>query len=726
MKYLDFSSLFDGEPSNIACLSTFQFDPDYFERRLLRSPALSKARRVLVFLDARQWIQRLTQELPARWLNRRYLVVPVWRSPGVFHPKLTLLLSESGGQVLCGSNNLTRAGCSSNLELLNATPFAFDADDQESLNLAREAFGFFEQAARETDKEISRIAGEWFAEAAASYPWLKEPVTLSPSERRMRLLNTYDGSIWERLVEHLSGGQLRDLLIISPFHDPDSELCRRVVRTWPGAKIELVVQQGCTSLATQPLKKMRAVHLSELIGVSRRIHAKLLAWRSTSGSGCLVGSANFTSAALDGRNVETSLLLAEADDLVQALFDGHLSRRPITTDEFEPGEANEINVEGELPPLRLNSALLAEHNELRVSYSHDLPSAPSALRLALRTPGESRPRVSIALPSKTKATHSVKFPDGALTDAHGTLLATLVGEVNGKKIESPPVWVIQESHLTFESSDGNSSPKRRIEECGEGLPAYLDALGKREGVAAVIDYLNHLTIRFDDGSGGGWSHRKFNLRIRDPFAHDDAPPWLINAKGESDDLEEAIYEFVERHAKQRLRKHVSRGNVNGIGNFLDIFVTLIRLLHVYYRRGVVKKGQLIHRGCQLIEIAVIECSREEEETLDGYLTSVYKHLDGDRDILQEACNETAYLAEVRATLLLLQSVRFDPNENPRLGPKATRIREVLPKWAAAVKSGITYCRLVEPSADEIRKAFEGFEMLSEGEMRRLLTELPGS
>jgi hypothetical protein len=37
---------------------------------------------------------------------------------GVFHPKLHLLIRETGGQILCGSNNLTRSGCSSNLELL--------------------------------------------------------------------------------------------------------------------------------------------------------------------------------------------------------------------------------------------------------------------------------------------------------------------------------------------------------------------------------------------------------------------------------------------------------------------------------------------------------------------------------------------------------------------------------------------------------------------------------
>lgn len=124
MKFSDFSSLLDSEPANIALLSTFQFDPDYFERRLLRRCAsLLKARRIVVFMDGSEWTTLIRQDVRARWLNQRYLVVPVQRSTGVFHPKLSLMLFDGGGCVLCGSNNLTRSGCSSNLELLNSLPF---------------------------------------------------------------------------------------------------------------------------------------------------------------------------------------------------------------------------------------------------------------------------------------------------------------------------------------------------------------------------------------------------------------------------------------------------------------------------------------------------------------------------------------------------------------------------------------------------------------------------
>ena len=120
MKFLDFTSLLDTEPANLAALSTYQFDADFFERRLLRCSALLTARRILVLMDASQWFNLLRQDVPARFLNRRYLVVPVRPPKGVFHPKLNLLVREDGGEFHCGSNNLTRSGCASNLELLNS------------------------------------------------------------------------------------------------------------------------------------------------------------------------------------------------------------------------------------------------------------------------------------------------------------------------------------------------------------------------------------------------------------------------------------------------------------------------------------------------------------------------------------------------------------------------------------------------------------------------------
>src|ERR1051325_8463158 len=102
MKFLDFTSFLEAEPATLAIFSTFQLDTDFFERRLLRLPALTKARRIVIFVDAGQWVKLLQDGTTARFVNNRYLVVPVISAHGVFHPKLSLLIHEHGGTVLCG------------------------------------------------------------------------------------------------------------------------------------------------------------------------------------------------------------------------------------------------------------------------------------------------------------------------------------------------------------------------------------------------------------------------------------------------------------------------------------------------------------------------------------------------------------------------------------------------------------------------------------------------
>lgn len=722
MKYVDFCELLEGDPAHIAFLSTFQFDPDFFERRLLRCATLGKARRIIVCIDARQWFELLRRDVPARMLNRRYLVAPIHCSlGGVFHPKLSLVLTEAGGQVLCGSNNLTRAGCTSNLELLNAVQFAFGGASSSELDVAREALSFFERAVTDTDDEIARIASEWINETKSVYPWLKEPVN-GRDGRSIQLLNTYDGKLWEQVEKELDAAEPREFFVVSPFHDADSGLCRRLSKRWPRAKIELLVQQGYTNLDVAPLRKLGNVGLSELLDFSRRIHAKLISWRTDRGAGCVVGSANFTTAAFDGRNVETCLLVSDADSFVRGLFDRELKKRPVLLDDFVPGDADEPQSDVELPALRIESAVLSERNEIRLSYSDNLQPPSTTLRLQLRTPNEIHPRASLPVP-KGRNYAVVSVPESVLSESYGTLLATLVAESDGEKVESFPAWVIQEHRLTYEPGEGSSSPRSRVEETGEGLPEFLDELGKRDGKAAIIEYLNRTTIRFQDGGGAGPGQRSFRLTLRDPFQADIAPEWLINLKGASDDLEQALYDFADRHEKRRLCKHAERGNINGMTNFLDIFRALVRVLFVYYKLGVTKRGKLIGRFCRYLELAT-SGNDSENEACDGYLYSLYDNLSGDVDLLQKVCDEANYLAEVRALLLIVQKIRFDPNESPLYGTKATRPREVLQQYAKGVAEAIRECGLDEPSADAVQRALERHQMLTTDEVTQLLGELP--
>jgi len=338
----------------------------------------------------------------------------------------------------------------------------------------------------------------------------------------------------DQISEMVSASEPKEIIVVSPFHDADGRICREIADRWPKAKIELLVQQRYTTLPVDALRNLRTVRLAEIQDIPRRVHAKLFAWRGKAGSGCLVGSANFTSAAFHGRNVEAGLLIKDTRSLVEKLFDGDLSKEPICFDDFEPGDEQAPEAEVLTPPLiSISSAVLDEFGRLTITFQNRLPEPLKTLRLTLRTPGEQNPRVSIPVSTASQGTVQVVPPDDKLSDAHGTLLASLVAEVAWERVESAPVWIVQEGRLTYEAGERSSSTKGRIEETGEGLPEYLDEIGNRQGVGAIAEALAHLNIRFHDGTGGVWGRRKFRVRITDPFESDHIPDWLIQAKSGS-------------------------------------------------------------------------------------------------------------------------------------------------------------------------------------------------
>lgn len=720
MKYLDYTTLLSGDAAYLALFSTFQFDPDFFERRLLKCPALHKARRIAVFMDSVQWYRLIQRDVPARRMNRRYLVVPVRRAGGVFHPKLNLLLTESGGQVQCGSNNLTRSGCANNLELLNALPFEFgEEEDAATATLARQALEFFRQASQHTDEDVRRISEEWIGEAERVYPWPKKAYASNGIE----LLHSFDGPIWDRVIKSSDGDEPQRMFVVSPFHDADGRLCRKLAAQWPNAKVEMLVQQGYTTLPVKPLKPLKGFSLSEIQDSSRRVHAKLLAWKGRTTAGCVVGSANFTSAAMDGRNVEAVLLIRDSWPMVEKLFDAQLRRRPLALDDFEPGEEPPPEEDEWTPPkIIISSAVLDEKGRIQLAFRHKFVQTPDALWLNLRAPGEAHPRAKVRMPNGSQAKAEVSLPDSALVDAHGTLLVTVLGEVDGEQFESTPVWVIQEQRLTFEGGGGSSRSHGRIEETGDGLPEYLDEIGNRDGVGAMAELLRRLNIRFFDGAGGGGGFRKFRVTITDPFESGRVPDWLIQAKGEADDLGEAVLDFADRHERYKLRKHADRGNINGMGNFVDILTTLVRLLCIYHKRGLVHRLQVVSRLCDWCELAT-SGKDDERDPFNGYLYSLWNNLGGDETLLQQVCDEHGLCAELRAMVLIAQKLRYVPGEVPKYDKPPQSQKDVLQRQAEIVRSGLAECGLQEPGRQDVREALERYQMFSGEEVGEMLAAL---
>ena len=98
MTPLDLLDTFEGTPAKIALVATYEFDPLFFERRVLRKRGFAGAERILVLMDAGRYQELLKEGLPVSGFNRRYLVAPIIAIRTLFTRSYIFLSATVGSQ----------------------------------------------------------------------------------------------------------------------------------------------------------------------------------------------------------------------------------------------------------------------------------------------------------------------------------------------------------------------------------------------------------------------------------------------------------------------------------------------------------------------------------------------------------------------------------------------------------------------------------------------------
>jgi hypothetical protein len=474
---VDYCAWFDTQQAEVAILSTFNFTPAFFEHRLLRSKALVKARRVLVLMDAGKFRLLLAEGCPARWLNRRYLVVPIHKPGGVFHPKLHLLIASKGADVICGSNNLTVDGCTRNLELANRVPVLVENGQPTSptAHVARKAYRFFQRCLEYGMSDARDLAVSWLDELKEEFEWLGAGAGDDPAQD-IDLVHTLEGGGWPALATLPNGGSLARLVIVSPFYDQDLALLRRVRQQWPACRVEIHAQQRHSNLPAEKLPETCPDAQLFDLNCGRPLHAKLLAWRVGDSVECLVGSANFTTAAWDRRNVEACLRLRNVGRHLHKLFANEVRRHRIQPADFVPGQEKPPDPEpaGLDAGPRVTSAHLDSNGVLRVQYLNPLHPATESLLLELWDWKRNDPVTADRVRSHAEGEITIGVRPESLADCRGALLVSLTALLGEERREGISCWVIQEGCLTLQAADEvRDLRQRQITETGQGLTTSM-------------------------------------------------------------------------------------------------------------------------------------------------------------------------------------------------------------------------------------------------------------
>ena len=448
MKPLDLLDQLDKGAGTFGFIATYEFDPQFFERRILAKRTFGHADRIAVFMDRGRYQELINGGLAVSGFNRRYLVVPISRAPEAFHPKLYLALGEKRADGRVGSSNCTNAGIAYNMELCSA--FAVHADttdgtDKVPRSVLRQVYEAMKSFAADAGVLKETLESQFFKPVEDQFPWLHRGTTIAAAE--IELLHSHGSALWEQVTRRLEKVTVRTITIIAPFYDRDLGFLRQGRKQWPAAHLTIVAQQNYATLDGTKLSKLIGARKKDQLLIAnpkpgRRLHAKAFAFETDAGTYWLTGSPNATLAAFDGRNTESALWFKSKEGPKALLENAGLRLRGIEPSEFEAGAEQEPrNEQTQDRDISLFSALLTEQGTLGCEV--ETPKGIRALTLRIRNYNEPYPVLSLPIRRASRSTLSLDLDENQMSQIRGAAICEIKGTTeNGRETMSNAVALI--------------------------------------------------------------------------------------------------------------------------------------------------------------------------------------------------------------------------------------------------------------------------------------------
>lgn len=306
-------------------LTTYSFDPLFFDLKILRILFGAGIRNVLVLVDAGMYAHALEEAHANLRQSGSYGLLPVFMD-GAYHPKMIAAVGERSGFLAVGSGNLTAGGHGGNDEIWAA--FHVNGPDSPYTPLFAKAWSILRAQANDAEGSC-RERLEWMTEHA---PWLADLDRSGEGEASvrgnwMRLVTGPDDGLLTLLEDRVGERAVRRITVISPYFDNQGALLSHLRKRWPDAVLDVVVEDRTGRLPLEIPDKLRRElnwypwrlapiqREDERMVNNRRLHAKAVIFKLQRGGDVgYLGSANCSVAAwgtdrVDPLNAEAGLLL---------------------------------------------------------------------------------------------------------------------------------------------------------------------------------------------------------------------------------------------------------------------------------------------------------------------------------------------------------------------------------------------------------------------------------
>ena len=293
---------------DIALMTTFNFEIEFFERIVLNTLFANDIRKVSVFVDSKE-LSKALQHIEISSIGRKYMVNPM-QMQGSFHPKVILLLGEKKAKLFVGSANIKTSGYAINNEVFNYIEYS--PEHQEFLDVIVNAIDFFQ----EINEQSYKLDNSVLSEAKEYYYYHK-----AAKNEFVTLVHNMESSILGQIKDIITG-RVESIDIAVPYYDNELLAFKQLQEIFDGASVTLYIQN---KKSTFPIKynndNMIARNMVVFDGFldgssgsrSNFYHGKVFLFKTKDRAYILYGSSNCTLAALskiyaDGGNIECDLL----------------------------------------------------------------------------------------------------------------------------------------------------------------------------------------------------------------------------------------------------------------------------------------------------------------------------------------------------------------------------------------------------------------------------------
>ena len=325
---------------DIALMTTFNFEIDFFERKILNELFANNTRKIEVFVDSKELVKALKVNR-SESIFRKYIAVPV-EIQSSFHPKVILMLGKEKARLIVSSANIKTFGYLQNNEIFNV--FDYDKENTSNLGLIISAYRFFIELnaiATFEDKELFKETDE--------YIYLKREV----KNNDLYFIENINESVISQVV-NLIDDKVTEINIAVPYYDKELIALRNIKKQFPFSKINLYIQNKLSTFPKEINEKQQLIDKSNINifnklmsnTLNKFYHGKVIEFKTKSNSYILYGSSNCTQSALiksykDAGNIECNILEKGSIDEFNYFFDSFRIEKDVEL------ESNEMTFDSE-------------------------------------------------------------------------------------------------------------------------------------------------------------------------------------------------------------------------------------------------------------------------------------------------------------------------------------------------------------------------------------------